>query len=282
MLDSKSAKNRMRQPETQKLDKNSIKITFALLIPVSLGIMMIADSWRFFMLIGFGLGTRWLWKQYQQKKETQLTYLNQVFYQLIQTNNGRLTPLDLAMNAKVTGKIAQDYLEERVKEFSPHFEVTEQGSVVYYFERVSGISTRKENEDLLLEGKGEKLDLNSSLPTIIPEQNVVSTPNQVPTNLGVSSVKLPTFTTDTQEILPKKSPQLFPIQTSLTTHALETQIQEISYNQIELSQRLQVHPHTVSKWKLKPDFIEWSRQLDPEGISWVYSPDTKRFYPLRS
>jgi hypothetical protein len=50
--------------------------------------------------------------------------------------------------------------------------------------------------------------------------------------------------------------------------------------QAELAKRLDVHSSTVGKRKSDPDFSEWSQSRDPEGIAWVYSPDTKEFLPL--
>ena len=50
--------------------------------------------------------------------------------------------------------------------------------------------------------------------------------------------------------------------------------------QAELAKRLDVHSSTVYKRRADPDFPEWSRSRDPEGISWNYLPETKHFVPL--
>ncbi len=49
--------------------------------------------------------------------------------------------------------------------------------------------------------------------------------------------------------------------------------------QVQLANRLKVHPSTISKRKTKPDFIQGRREKDPEAIAWEYSRDTKRFSP---
>lgn len=49
--------------------------------------------------------------------------------------------------------------------------------------------------------------------------------------------------------------------------------------QAELARRLHVSPSTIGKRKLKPDFSDWVRSKDPEGMSWRYSQVTKQFYP---
>ena len=50
--------------------------------------------------------------------------------------------------------------------------------------------------------------------------------------------------------------------------------------QSELAKRLDVHSSTVYKRRDDPDFPEWSRSKDPEGIAWKFIPDTKQFCPL--
>lgn len=49
--------------------------------------------------------------------------------------------------------------------------------------------------------------------------------------------------------------------------------------QAELARRFQVSASTIGKRKLKPDFTDWARLKDPEGIGWRYSQVTKQFYP---
>jgi hypothetical protein len=49
--------------------------------------------------------------------------------------------------------------------------------------------------------------------------------------------------------------------------------------QAELARRLNVSASTIGKRKLKPDFTEWVRSKDPEGMGWRYSQVTKQFYP---
>jgi uncharacterized protein YjcR len=70
-----------------------------------------------------------------------------------------------------------------------------------------------------------------------------------------------------------KSVVLFPVKPSSPGVLAST------LNQSELAQRLGVHPNTISKWKTKPEFSDWSYQRDPEAIAWNYSTETKRFSP---
>ncbi|MFQ3614622.1 MAG: response regulator, partial [Cyanobacteriota bacterium] len=51
-------------------------------------------------------------------------------------------------------------------------------------------------------------------------------------------------------------------------------------NQTQLSERLGVVVSAITYWKFKTGFPEWSRSRDPDGISWRYSSDSKRFSPV--
>jgi hypothetical protein len=42
-----------------------------------------------------------------------------------------------------------------------------------------------------------------------------------------------------------------------------------------LAKRWRVNPSAISKRKNRPDFAEWSREHDPEGIVWGYDPDKR-------
>lgn len=75
----------------------------------------------------------WLWHHYQQVQVSQGQTLNAIFYQLLQTYGGRITVLDFAMTTRLSAIAARHYLDDRAKEFFAHFEVTDQGDVIYVF-----------------------------------------------------------------------------------------------------------------------------------------------------
>ncbi|WP_009632627.1 hypothetical protein [Synechocystis sp. PCC 7509] len=52
--------------------------------------------------------------------------------------------------------------------------------------------------------------------------------------------------------------------------------------QSELAKRLDVHSSTIYKRRDDPDFSAWTHSRDPEGISWVYLPETRLFSPLET
>jgi hypothetical protein len=46
---------------------------------------------------------------------------------------------------------------------------------------------------------------------------------------------------------------------------------------VKLARRLGVNSSTISRYKLRPNFSQWSQDLDPDGIAWSY--DGKFFVP---
>lgn len=93
----------------------------------------------------------------------------------------------------------------------------------------------------------------------------------------VDRIEMPTVAVQTPSEAVRKSPELFPLSSAQTVEKLQ-----LSCNQSELARRFNVHPNTIGKWKAKPEFLEWSRQKDPEAIAWEYSAENKRFYPKLS
>lgn len=59
--------------------------------------------------------------------------LASIFYQLLQTSNGRVTAIRLALEAGVSGKEAQEFLDEKAVEFNAEFEVSARGDIFYSF-----------------------------------------------------------------------------------------------------------------------------------------------------
>ena len=50
----------------------------------------------------------------------------------------------------------------------------------------------------------------------------------------------------------------------------------------DLAARLKLSSQLLSRHKSKPDFIEWSRAKDPEGIAWTYNPASKSFHTVEN
>ncbi|TAG98592.1 MAG: hypothetical protein EAZ09_04310 [Oscillatoriales cyanobacterium] len=219
---------------SNNLQKGSIWGYLTLLLPISLTAVASFESGGMFWAIAATAGMGWAYKLYQQHQKHQLAHLDSVFYRLIKENKGRVTALDLAMNAKLPGSKVQEYLDERASEFAADFEVTEQGGILYYFQ-------------------------------VAPNINQAET---IPVKIAVTAPEI------NQKQVSNKNPELFPI-----TQKNSVANPKISFTQTELSRRFKVHATTIGKWKVKPEFGDWSREKDPDAIAWEYSTENKRFYP---
>jgi hypothetical protein len=50
--------------------------------------------------------------------------------------------------------------------------------------------------------------------------------------------------------------------------------------QSELAKRLDVHSSTIYKRRSEPDFTDWTRNRDPEGLAWGYAEAAKEYYRI--
>ncbi|MGD1807419.1 hypothetical protein ACP6PL_18545 [Dapis sp. BLCC M126] len=238
------------------LDINSTN-NYPILISLGLGLLILSLSWRFFAIIVIGSGLVWTFRRYREQQKNQQDCLNDLFYKLIQENQGHITALDLAMNSQLSGKIVQEFLDERAKEFGAELEITEQGGLLYYFPTAVSLVSGQAKEELEL-----------------PTEKI----------LGYNGESV------SEEIIEKVSNPWTSQQYSQVNYSLKfdpknnhleaaNKAVSIFLTQKELASRLNVHASTISKRKTKPDFSQWSSQKDPESIPWKYLKEQGRFLP---
>ncbi len=231
---------------------------FALLISISVLLLLLKSTLPVLLTLVGGTGAWQIWKRFQKLQQEQTAYLDAIFYRLIRENQGRITPLDLAMNTKLPAQEVQDYLDRRATEFAAHFDITEQGGILYYFETVQSFNTAA---------------------AIAPSESSVLEAEILPPSEEFNSQTEPEQQTPSPPQKQKKGDiLLFPVPPTSSPETVESVPSGL--NQIELAKRLQVHPSTLSKWKKKPQFREWSSQKDPNAIAWYFSQKAKRFYPI--
>ncbi|HYW22507.1 MAG TPA: hypothetical protein VE956_24995 [Nodularia sp. (in: cyanobacteria)] len=88
------------------------------------------------MILGIPLtaGGGYMFWGLRRRDEKELSdRLDAIFYHLLQTNNGRITVLQMAMEAKLPGKQAKEYLNQKSAEFNAFFEPSEEGDITYLF-----------------------------------------------------------------------------------------------------------------------------------------------------
>ena len=216
-------------------------------ISIGFGLLTLGLSWQLFLAITLTSTVGWAVRRFQQEQKQQQELLNSLFYQLIEENQGHITTLDLAMKAKLPANVVQEFLDRQARDFGAHYEITDQGGVIYYFPTALS----------LLSTEGEQVD-NLNLDFLSNSSRKEVSKDEVSNNR--KSQKVP------KEKLNNKKLDFSSLVPKLLT-------------QVELANRLKVHPSTISKRKTKSDFLQWSREKDPETIAWEYSRETKRFSP---
>jgi hypothetical protein len=239
---------------SEKTIENYGKSFLVLILPISFAIVFVVNTWRF-LLIGLLLLMVFnLWQQYRWEKWCE--QLNPLFYQLIRENQGKITPVDLALKGNFAANQAKRYLEGKAKEFGASVFDSEGDHPYYYFITASIL--------------GDIFDSSESVEKI---------PLQPVTKMGRSLLARPETNLPLEE-LQTESPILHQVSDQPVEKSLEQQLLFGSLIQSELAKRLGVYSSTVYKRRNDPDFAQWSRNRDPDGIGWSYSRKTREFFPL--
>jgi hypothetical protein len=237
---------------SEKTLEGNGKAFLVLLLPISFLIIFLVTTWKFLLalmllLIGFNI---WQWQQWQNWSGQ----VNPVFHRLVLDNQGRVTPMDLAIKGNFSGTIAKRYLDTKASEFGASIQNSEDGSPVYYFINATVLGSILESSDPVKE---------------LPARSFVQT---APVLLAPTQLQPQPEETDA-ELLPPATHEEVKI-------PLEKQLVFGSLIQSELAKRLNVYSSTVYKRRNDPDFAEWSRSRDPDGIAWSFSRRNKEFFPL--
>ncbi|NET41276.1 hypothetical protein [Okeania sp. SIO2B3] len=169
----------IKMPEQPRNLNTNNKSTDNFLIVISLGLalLILGLSWRILTIIAIASGVTWFLKHYQEKQKQQKDYLNSIFYQLIQENNGYITALDLAINSQLSGKIAQEFLDEQAKEFGAELEITQEGGLLYYFP--TAVSIVGKTTDKTLENNNQLISKVSNYETQLPENSQLQSATEI-------------------------------------------------------------------------------------------------------
>ncbi|MEH1909992.1 MAG: hypothetical protein V7L05_04660 [Nostoc sp.] len=227
------------------------KAFLVLLLPISFLIIFLVATWRILLaLIVLVIGFK-VWQEYQWQQWTQ--QVNPIFHQLVRENQGRLTPMDLAIKGNFPGTTAKRYLDGKASEFGASVLNSEDAGQSYYFITASILGNILDSSEPVKELPAQpvtKIARSLLAPPPIPQEEELET-----------------------ESLPQPTHEE-------AKRSLEKQLIFGSLIQSELAKRLNVYSSTVYKRRNDPEFPEWSRSKDPDGIAWSYVEKTKEFFPL--
>jgi hypothetical protein len=161
--------------------------------------------------------------------------------------------MDLSSKANLSASSAKRFLEKKAEEYGAQKRVLNDKGTVYYFLTVSALGAIFDDSE----------STDDDEPIAEPE-SIATKPvavAEVATTETIAQTKKTTTTTEIEENTSEN--------------------QEIrSLIQSELAKRLDSHPATIGRRKTDPDFADWTRSKDPEGVAWKYIPETSIFVAI--
>lgn len=237
---------------TGKVIQNSANRLLILIVPFAFLIVLLFKTW-FLLLTLLVLAIAWrVWETYQWQKWSQ--QINPFFNQLITENQGCLTSLDLSIKANLSGSAAKKFLEKKAEEFGAQRRDIQEKGTVYYFLTASALGSIFDDSEPLTDLEDEPEI--SDEPSLLEPSQLQEVVNNTPAEL----------VEDELIEVAEESPW-----DASTGRALI---------QAELARRLNIHSGTITKHKGDPDFSNWTKGYDPEGIAWEYSEESKGYIPV--
>ena len=291
-------------------DGNPTPAAFLILIlPLAAIIVLLYKAWIWILgfvalVIVWKLVDNYQWQRWSEK-------INPIFNQLIQENQGQVTPMDLSLKANLSAGSAKRFLARKAEEFSATSrELPEQGKV-YYFITASTLGSILDDSEPVAEEPEEPetfdIDDDDDEDIEIPPNNqVTSQPSEVSSPPSTTSLSSPfaqlaalkeermqqedqpsevaSSPSPTETPQPPPEP-LTPTPPPETTPSENTspdsdKKEKFKLIQSDLAKRLDTTPSTIGRRKSDDSFAEWSQSKDPDGIAWKYLRKSRVFIPV--
>jgi hypothetical protein len=276
------------------------------LIPAALTMSALFVAWPVILGVTLLIAGGNVWQSYEWSKTTQS--IDPFFQQLIVQNRGEISPIDLSLRANISGKVSQRYLATRAGEFGTGSRQHPDRGQIYYFVSVSTLGSifdDSERDAPAIEPVTNPVVVLQPAPIStqsIPEISVP--PVATPPIVEVAQSSIPAFEPIPQPAPPTSQPpvselsnlsQLFDREAAPTTIPVTAEIEPdpvanvsapdpqtplVTIIQSELAKRLDVHSSTIYKRRGEPDFTDWTRNRDPEGVAWGYAEASKEYYQI--
>ncbi|MDJ0659022.1 MAG: hypothetical protein QNJ42_05970 [Crocosphaera sp.] len=292
-------------------DGNPTPAAFLILIlPLAAVIVLLYKAWIWVLgfvalIIVWKLVDNYQWQQWSAK-------INPIFNQLLQENQGKITPMDLSLKANLSAGSAKRFLARKAEEFSATSkELPEQGKV-YYFITASTLGSILDDSEPMAEEPdepetfdGEDDDDDIDTPQSNQSESTPSEVSSTPSNSSLSSpfAQLAALKEERQQNNQEQNEPTSTPETSTVSEASETirpldpgpppttpeqedpsaespKKEKFTLIQSDLAKRLDTTPSTIGRRKTDASFGEWSQSKDPEGIAWKYLRKSKVFIPV--
>ena len=284
-----------------------------ILIPAALAMSALFVAWPLILGVTILIAGGNVWQGYEWSKTARS--LDPVFQQLIIQNRGEITPLDLSLNAKVSGAVSNRYLAAKASEFGTGSRQHPDGGQIYYFVSISTLGRIFDDSDEapmptimpatspvvafspafipaesqveVLQPQLDPLANAASIPVVAPIPPLEPTP--AATQLESQSAPVAVESILSQSLDERATPSIDLASseadeppTVAAPSLVPTESQLVTIIQSELAKRLDVHASTVYKRRSEPNFTDWTRNRDPEGLAWGYLEASKEYYRIDS
>ncbi|HAC62785.1 MAG TPA: hypothetical protein DCF68_04440 [Cyanothece sp. UBA12306] len=293
---------------TGKVFNGSPAAFLVLILPLAVGIILLYKAWLWVLGV-ISLIILWkFWDKYQWQKWC--FQLNPTFNELLQENQGCLTPMDLSLKANLSAGNAKRFLQRKAEEYGAYRkDLPEQGPVYYFItastlgsifddSEPSAISVEEENiqTDENYPEEAEKFD-NSTVntnaqsllknletnpksdtqPTTSPFAQLAELKEERQQLTETEETPIGTDSSLETDTIPTQSPSS---DNSLSSENMAKPKEKLSLIQVDLAKRLDTTPSTIGRRKTESNFPQWSQSKDPEGIAWKYLRKSRVFIPV--
>jgi hypothetical protein len=285
------------------------------LIPAALTMSALFVAWPVILGMTLLIAGGNVWQSYEWSKTAQS--IDPVFQQLIVQNRGEISPIDLSLRANISGKVSQRYLATRADEFGTGSRQHPDRGQVYYFVSISTLGSIFDDSERELELPAiapatnpvaafqpvatpivtipEEIVPTATIPpiaTAIPIAKVIVEPiaaPSVPIPLEPVSELTNLRQLFDEEVAPTVTPvkveaeaRAEPVAESVAEQPIASapDVPVVTIIQSELAKRLDVHSSTIYKRRSEPDFTDWTRNRDPDGLAWGYAEAAKEYYRI--
>jgi hypothetical protein len=254
---------------SEKTIEGNGKAFLLLILPVSFLAIFLASTWRVWLglsllVLGFNLWQRYQWRQWCLE-------VNPTFHQLIQQNQGSITPIDLAAVGNFSGDRARYYLNTKAYEFGANIRTTDDGNQTYYFMNSTILGEILDNSEPQLELAASTHQ--ARMPLLTAPAKITMVPEVVPELMTDAVETVEKVHVEEEVATPPPTPQD-------KQRTFAEQLLFGSLIQSDLAKRLNVYSSTVFKRRGDADFAEWTKSRDPDGVSWRYDRKTREFFPI--
>jgi hypothetical protein len=298
-----------------------------ILLPAALTMSALFVAWPVILGVTLLIAGGNIWQTNEWSKTARS--IDPVFQQLIVKNRGEITPLDLSIDAKVSGSVSNRYLAAKAMEFGTGSRQHPDRGQIYYFVSISTLGSIFDDSELALpsimpattplvsepivrqaEAVPEvALSVKSTPPVASPlaAMPIPAAPISEPATPAVTSelsnlrqlfdepsTSTATPASDEVSQLPVAQAPVADVAEVPATVAPAADVAKVPATeapaappantplvtilQSELAKRLDVHSSTVYKRRSEPNFADWTRNRDPDGLAWGYLEDTKEYY----